>query len=173
MQADPGSSNKDPIQPLWPGPEAEPTPPPHDGDAPLVCATGCSAATTPTNQLSEHDFLVHLDSWAREELHGDSLDLDTLLFHRARSLELLQKFGTRALSSAHEAHLRRELSRDRALLEVRLMAQSGEVLMHLLPRSIPLGEKQHIEPEVCADFTPPEISGTIRRTGQKHLWARL
>ncbi len=142
------------------------------GAAPEVCATGCAAVPAPAAELDADEFRALVARLAREPLAAGSVALETLLFHGARTRELVAELGLAGLDAERAAWLERELARTRALLRVRLVNDAGHERAVLEAR-VPLDEKQHLFPELTHDLQPPEISGTVRRVGVDHLWARL
>lgn len=146
--------------------------PPGDDPDPVdpnqVCATGCSAAPNGGSELSAERFLELLDS-----LEGSVEAFDELLFHGEQSRHWLEELGTGTLGAEAEQRLRRELARDRVRFDARIVRDDGEELMRIGERSIPIGKKQHIWPERAIAMVPPEVSGTVQRVGERHLWARL
>jgi hypothetical protein len=144
-----------------------------DPDPLQVCATGCSAATAGTSALSPREYERLLEDFAGEPADGRSAALEALLFHGAQTLALLDGRGTGALDGTRAQLLRRELTRTHAWLDVRLIDDEGVERLRLGRRRIPLGRKQHLWPRHTRDLQPPEISGTVRRVGLRHLWARL
>ena len=156
-----------------PVPPDDPSPGSGDTDPELVCATGCSAEPDARGNLTHARFEELLAEWSEVPVGEESLALDTLLFEGARASALLAEHGATALDAEHLEVLERELARDRAWLEVRMVNDEGVERMHLDPIAVPLGEKQHLFPEYTLDLTPPEVSGTIHRVGVRHLWTRL
>ncbi|MFT5052925.1 MAG: hypothetical protein ACI8QZ_004363 [Chlamydiales bacterium] len=139
-----------------------------------VCATGCAAASSGEGEMGAHEFERLLDTWAEHEgTDQGARALDTLLFHGARAMDLGARLGYGILDPERAGFLQRELGRGHALLSVRLVSPSGEERLHLGPTRIPLGEKQHLIATDTSDLQPPEVSGTLRRVGVDHLWARL
>ena len=86
---------------------------------------------------------------------------------------MLARLGADGLDQQRLRFLRRELSRTQARLSVRIVDGEGVQRVRLGPVTMPLGIKQHLHADVCRRMQPPEISGTVYRVGQDHLWARL
>ena len=147
---------------------------PHlDPDAPDVCATGCSAQRPPSDGLGRAAFERLLERASEAPLDEHNAAYEELLFHRKDARAWLTESEAGPLSSEAFAQLQRELERDEAWLTVRLVNLAGEVRSELGPIAVPLGEKQHLFPGESTGFAPPEISGTVRRVGARHLWTRL
>ena len=136
-----------------------------------VCATGCAALPRSADELSEPELEQALSAFA-EAPCGPSGALETLLFYGAQTRRWLDD-GRRALPSGHEAHLRTELARTHATLDVRVVDELGVERLRLGERRVPLGVKQHLAVARTRDLQPPEVSGTVRRVGVDRLWARL
>lgn len=146
---------------------------PINEDPPDVCDTGCSAASSAIDELSVEEYLALIEAWAADPDREGGRALETLLFHGAQVPGLAAFHGTGSLRGSDVAYLLREVARDHALLSVRLVNEAGEERLRLGPARVPLGEKQHLFPEHLSDLQPPEVSGTVRRVGVDHLWARL
>jgi len=156
------------------GSELEQLPDPAPPTSTEICATGCAAASSGREQLSPGGFERLLASWAEDGATPKGAQaLDTLLFHGDRTAQLGAQLGYGSLTPERASLLRQELGRRHALLSVRLVNASGAERLYLGPARVPLGEKQHIIATRTSDLQPPEVSGTVRRVGVDHLWARL
>jgi len=98
---------------------SQPPPHSHEGPAP-VCATGCSAATTPVEGLSEEAFEELLEQYSEHAFDQPSPALETLLFHSAEVRELAERLGLGALDAEHAEFLEREVEHGHARLSVRM-----------------------------------------------------
>ena len=138
-----------------------------------VCTTSCGVGSgAPPSQ--EHARLQGwLDDYARQPAEASSLALESLLFFGAQVTSALPELDLSALDAEHVAVLETELARRTVWFEMRLVDERGRLRFELPPTAAPLDVKQHVHPEAALELQPPEISGTIRRVGQHHLWARL
>jgi hypothetical protein len=74
------------------------------------------------------------------------------------------------LTPAHQAFLTRQLARNQATVEMRLIDDTGKIHAILAPQQIALSEKQHLvfQSELGHLLT----AGQVRRVGLNHLWSR-
>lgn len=137
-----------------------------------VCATGCAAEPQGGDGLG----ITQLEGWLRRyaaaPVEHPGVALETLLFYASEVRELAALQGLGELDEEHKRFLLREISRSEAILEVRFVDALGRERLRLDPTEVPLGVKQHLFPRT-EDLQVPEVSGTIKRVGLGHLWARL
>ncbi|MEM7309004.1 MAG: hypothetical protein AAF682_20135 [Planctomycetota bacterium] len=134
------------------------------------CAAGC-AALEREDEAEPVDVDALVETWRSGSAADAAAAVDALLFHREEAGEWLGRAGER--DAVLRALLERELARSHALLELRIVDEAGAVRAHLTPTAMPLGQREHLHPERVAGLQVPEISGTVRRVGLGHLWARL
>ena len=137
------------------------------------CAAGCAALPDDREELGQVEFGRLLKECARSPLDGDNLALETLLFHGAQTLAYLDAPEGVGAADPLRDLLARELARDHVRLEVRVTDRSGAIRIALQPVVVPLGIKQHLHADQAQGLDAPEISGTIKRVGLRHLWARF
>ena len=135
------------------------------------CKTGCSLAKHSVPDFTEADYHEALAAYASAPVDVSSEGLDKLLFYGTRTKKLMQELGTEALPPSHVEFLRRELSRDHALVSLRLVDEAGTVRVAYGPTPVPLGVKQHLQP-AGKDLQAMEFNGTVMRTGVNYLWSR-
>ena len=138
---------------------------------PEACRTGCSLAKHDIPAFTRGDFEKALRAYAQEPAEASSSALDTLLFYGPDTRHFIDKHGTGALPAGHAAFLKRQLERDHAIVEIRMVEASGRVRIAYGPARVPLGQKEHLQPQ-GHDLQPLEINGTVMRTGLYHLWSR-
>ena len=157
---------------LWPVQETRRpgTTTPGQNDA---CATGCSAVPATIGSLDGPEIERLLSEFVGGPASEENQALETLLFHGAQVKDLWETLDRSALDAERGAFLRRELARTHARLDVRFVDDRGVERLRLGDQRVPLGIKEHLFPIDTQGFQPPEISGTVRRVGLKHLWARL
>jgi hypothetical protein len=137
------------------------------------CKTGCAIAKHGDGPLADEELAAWLDAYQQSEALAASVALETLLYHGAQVRAFVQTKGAKVLDDAHRAKLNQELQRVYAVVEARLVNDEGEVVSHLKPTEVRLGEKAHLYVPGMKDRPPFEISGTVMRVGVAHLWARL
>ena len=140
---------------------------------PAQCATGCAIGNHPITPLLSSEFGDLLKRFAAEPLAEGSQALETLLFHAAQVRGLIDRRGTPGLDPRHAAFLKRELARSGALVSVRILDEHGVVRARWNETRFPFGRKRHIHADGSRDLAPPEISGTVHRTGLYYLWTRI
>ena len=97
--------------------------------------------------------------------------LEKLLFYGIDTKKYLLEVGHGDLPAAHLAFLQKELKRDHAIVELRMVDDNEVVRVTYGPTSVPLGAKQHLAP-VGENLQAMEFNGTVMRTGVNYLWSR-
>lgn len=168
-----GQSNAGPrveiVAPKPPGGEAVGSP--GTASDPEACQTGCSLAKHDIPPFRRGDFEKALRAYARDPATAPGEALEKLLFYGKETRSYIARHGTGALPAEHLAFLTRELRRRHAIVEIRMIDESGQVRVAYGPQRVPLGQKEHLQPKV-RDLQPLEINGTVMRTGLYHLWSR-
>ena len=138
-----------------------------------ACAAGCSVGSHPITPLAASEYREHLQALAQGPEDTRTKALETLLFHGPQVRELTRELGLAPLAGEPAARLRRELARTHARLWLRVVDEQGEVRAAVDGERFPIGRKEHVHASVARNLQPPEISGTIQRTGLHHLWTRI
>ncbi|MCP4804601.1 MAG: hypothetical protein GY913_07210 [Proteobacteria bacterium] len=140
---------------------------------PADCKTTCSLGDHVEDDHLDHGQIGALfEMWNEQPVGEPTIELETLLFYAPDVLEHLAERGSPELDTVHQAFLTRELARDRATMEMRLLAEDGTVRGTLVARDIPLKEKQHITFEGTGSLGHLETGGKVKRVGLDHLWSR-
>lgn len=142
-------------------------------EAPESCSTGCSTTSHPIRPLTDGDFRRLVAGLAGGSDVERRTAMETLLFHGTQVRDLVARLGLEALGEERGRTLRRELSRTHARLWLRLVDEEGVLRASVDGARMPVGQKEHIHATTTRDLQPPEVSGTIHRTGVDHLWIRL
>ena len=145
-----------------------PEPPPESKEK---CTTSCSLAKHKIPDFTAYDFEKTMAAYAASSESETGEDLEQLLFYGADTVEYLKEMGAANLPLAHFDFLRRELTRDHAIIELRLVDDDEVVRVAYGPTLVPLGAKQHLLP-VGKDLQAMEFNGTVMRTGVNYLWSR-
>lgn len=134
-----------------------------------VCASGCAASRHPTPLLKQFEFKRLIDQLKSDERE---LAIDSLLFYGPQTLRRLQLSPELKLSGDDRQMLERELRRQKVNVEFRLVAKDGSSLANLPSTKVPFDLRHEFELD---EFNIPNLiaSGTVKRVGRKHLWARL
>ena len=131
------------------------------------CNSYCTLDDAPP--ISHEEVAELLVAWSAEEMEAPSLSLETLLFYGDYTLALLED---QKLSPERRRFLEKELSRDRVLVEMRLVDDSGAVRGELTPRPVPLSQKQHLGFGQTGSLGAFVTAGQVKRVGLGHLWSR-
>ena len=137
-----------------------------------ICASGCAATRHPTKELTKEYFHQLLRDFAGQPMDETSFALESLCYFGRQSFLLLEEEGDHPLDPLRSAFLRRELRRNHATVEVRVVDEFGETRSWLPPTRVPL-DRRHVFDMEVADVQPLVTSGTVKRVGLYHLWNRL
>jgi hypothetical protein len=135
------------------------------------CTTGCSLAKHTIPPFTPYDFEKTLAAYAALPATEVSEELEKLLFYGARTKQLIEEVGIADLPAEHLAYLQKELTRDHAIVSLRMVDEDDVVRVVYGPTSVPIGAKQHLAP-VGEDLQAMEFNGTVMRTGVNYLWSR-
>ncbi len=133
------------------------------------CNTVCSLDQAPKLTLTDEELSSLLADWAKEEMRAPTLALETLLFHADSTMILL---GGHKLSAERRAFLETEISRDRVIVEMRIVDDKGDVRGELTPEIVALSQKQHLDFEETGSLGALVTAGQVKRVGLEHLWSR-
>ena len=138
-----------------------------------ACEAGCSVGNHPIAPLTEAEYLELLGEFSASSGERRTEALETLLFHGRQVSDFSARLGTGPLGGKDAEFILRELSRTHARLWLRLVDDAGVVRARVDGARFPVGQKEHVHVSSTHDLQPPEISGTIHRTGLHHLWTRI
>jgi len=137
------------------------------------CESSCEVGSQGhTAALTDAEFTMWLGSYAADAPEAPELALETLLFHGERTRAQLDRLGYGSLDDAHRSTLDRELSRDRVVVEMRLIDDDGVTRAILPATEIPLVEKQHLLFEDTGSLGQLVTGGKVKRVGLDHFWTR-
>jgi hypothetical protein len=137
------------------------------------CKTGCAIAKHGDGPLESEELQEWLQAYQESDALAPTVALETLLYHGEQVRRFMASNNSKVLDAAHRSKLNEELSKVYAVVEARLVNDEGEVVSHLQPTEVRLGEKAHLYIPGQNGRPPFEISGTVMRVGVAHLWARL
>lgn len=137
-----------------------------------LCASGCALSKHPTPPLERDRFLQLIAAYADEPVAGGEAQ-DALLFYGPQTLERLAWVGDEQLSADRVAQLRRELSKTHVVITLRVIDADDRVRVALPATRVPLDRRQVFGLDKHDVPGPLEMSGTVKRVGQRHLWQRL
>ena len=137
-----------------------------------VCASGCALSRHPTGKLFAGRFQDLLQQYSQQPAELVSPALEELLYFGPQTLALLDKQGPNTLDTKHADHLRRELNRTHARISIRVVEKDGTRRCWLPPTRVPF-DRRHVFEMKTKSLQPLVTSGTIKRVGMHHIWARL
>ncbi len=136
------------------------------------CTTSCSLAKHPVPPFDELDFEMARAKYAKAPAEAASEGLEALLFYGPDTERFLGELGYGSLSDEHRSVLTRELARDEAMVNLRLVDEAdGRVRAAYGPTLVPIGKKQHLA-TIGEGRLAMEFNGTVMRTGVNYLWSR-
>lgn len=140
-----------------------------------ICASGCALSHHPTQMLLKSKFLGLVSQLS--DADGSSVAsrqkaIDSLLYYGPQTKERLRLTSGLGITAADRSLLDRELKRDFVYVEFRLTSRAGRVLASLPRTKVPFDIRHEFD--LDEHGLPTLIaSGTVKRVGQHHLWARL
>lgn len=137
-----------------------------------VCASGCAASNHPTGKLTTAHFKGLMGQFASQPIDETSSAFEELLFYGPQTRKLIEQEGFEGLDRLRASVLWAELQRTHALVSVRVVDEHGEVRSHLEPTRVPF-DRRHVFTMETNNLQPLVTSGTVKRVGLYHLWARL
>ena len=137
-----------------------------------VCASGCAASRHPTRKLTVAAFEQLMREYALQPMTSASPALETLLFFGPQTREMIEARGYLTLDRARAEFLWTELTRTYARISIRLVDEHGQVRSHLPPTRVPF-DRRHVFDMETRNLQPLVTSGTVKRVGLYHIWARL
>ena len=135
-----------------------------------VCASGCAISNHPTPTLTEARFDQLIADLAQDPRNESAID--ELLYYgpqaKARLISPTQK-----IQSAVRQYLLDELSKSRAVVQLRLVDLDSSDIVASLPAQTVRLDLRHEFDLVEHDVPSLTASGTIKRVGRHRLWSRL
>ncbi|MCA8919637.1 MAG: hypothetical protein KDB32_11205 [Planctomycetes bacterium] len=135
------------------------------------CAS-CGDARHPTAPLLLGEYETLIAQYANDPV-DDSEALDSLCYYGVQTRDMLRDHGVGDLDAEHAEFFKREISRTHAFLSVRVTDENGVVRISMLRKRVAFDQRAHHEVDEVVDVLPPEISGTVKRVGLYHIWARF
>ncbi|MEE2828783.1 MAG: hypothetical protein VX498_06325 [Myxococcota bacterium] len=140
----------------------------------VECLTACARPAPKEGPAppTPAEFAKLVDAWLDQPMDAPSLPLETLLYHGEWSRRLMAGLSDEALPTERRTYLLSELGRSRASIELRLVAEDGELRGELNASGLELGLPSHQHLEGTGSLGDVELSGRVRRVGLHHLWSR-
>jgi hypothetical protein len=137
------------------------------------CEAGCSIENHPVEHLTDAEYAELVKTFATGSGNAHASALETLLFHAPHVREFMSASSDLPLSDDQAAFLRHELAKTHVRMWLRIVDESGTVRAKLDGAPFAISQKTHLHITDTQDLTPPEVSGTVYRTGLHHLWTRI
>lgn len=137
-----------------------------------VCASGCAASNHPTERLTRKHFEQLIRRYAVGPMDETDLAFETLLYYGRQTREMMVGQSLSVLDPLRLEVLRHELRRPGAKVSIRLVDDEGNVRASLPPTKVPFDRRHEFKMDV-ERVQPLITSGTIKRVGLYHIWARL
>ena len=147
----------------------------NDQDTHIETGCGCKSKTDkhPIEPLTQIEFENWLGTYGKGPVSDESLALDTLVCHFKQVRYLLDELDESPLDQAHMDFLSRELTRDHAMVSLRVVDDAGATRLATTSVRVPIGVKQHLQAQIRDRVQPAEFNGTVKRVGLDYLWARF
>ncbi len=137
-----------------------------------VCASGCAASRHPTRELSEEHFFELMKFFPVEPLNQTNNSLEELVYFGPQTKAMIERHGFQGLSREYAEFLWEQLKVTHAKISIRVIDESGEIRTWLPPTSVPF-DRRHVFQMETKNLQPLVTSGTVKRVGLNHIWARL
>ena len=98
--------------------------------------------------------------------------LEELMYFGSQTRDMLQSFGIGQLDSQRAEFLWEQLKLNKAKVSIRVLDQSGDVRTWIEPTTVPF-DRRHVFEMQTNNVQPLVTSGTVKRVGLNHVWARL
>lgn len=137
-----------------------------------LCASGCALSRHPTGELTPGRFNELLEQYSKQPPDAASQSLEELLYFGPQTQALLDRQRCDVLGIQHAERLAHELTRTHAKISIRVIEQDGTKRCWLPPTRVPF-DRRHVFEMKTESLQPLVTSGTIKRVGLNHIWARL
>ena len=137
-----------------------------------VCASGCAASRHPTQTLTRGHFERLLVACSYEPMDQTNNALEELIFFGPQSRAMIESHGVGRLDSERAEFLWGQLKYDKAKVSIRVLDKSGTVRTWIKPTIVPF-DRRHVFDMKTNNVQPLVTSGTVKRVGLNHIWARL
>ena len=137
-----------------------------------ICASGCAASRHPTKTLTQAHFEQLLVELTYEPLNQTNNALEELMYFGPQTRQMIETHGVGDLDSQRAEFLWDQLKYDRAEVSIRVLDDSGNVRTWIEPTTVPF-DRRHVFEMETNNVQPLVTSGTVKRVGLNHIWARL
>jgi hypothetical protein len=137
-----------------------------------ICASGCAVSNHPTPELKPETFQDLLKEYATGPLDETNVALEALLYYGNQTTALIDAHGFAQLDARHQKFLLSELDKTHARVAIRIVDEYGNVRAWNEVAKVPFN-RRHVFHLEGSDLQPLVASGTVKRVGLYHIWARL
>lgn len=137
-----------------------------------ICASGCAASRHPTQSLTRDHFQRLLVECTYEPMDQTNNALEELMYFGSQTRKMIQAHGVGQLDSQRAEFLWEQLKFDKAKVSIRVLDESGNVRTWVEPTVVPF-DRRHVFEMQTNNVQPLVTSGTVKRVGLNHIWARL
>ena len=137
-----------------------------------LCASGCAVSRHPSGRLTPTTFTTLLNVYQQSPPTGDNGALEEILFYSRQSRKYWQRHRDACPDPLWQRVLDDELKKTHVLVSLRILDESGMIRSKLTNVRVPL-DRRHVFQMQSNGLQPLTTSGTVKRVGLDHLWARL
>lgn len=137
-----------------------------------VCASGCAASRHPTKTLTREHFENLIVAYTYEPMDQTNNALEELVYFGSQTRKMIEFYGVGQLDTPRAKFLWDQLKYDKAKVSIRVLDQSGTIRTWIEPTVVPF-DRRHVFEMQTNDIQPLVTSGTVKRVGLNHIWARL
>lgn len=139
---------------------------------PPTCQGGCAQVMPERPHITAEEARKLLDTLSRETPDPASPTLEKILFYAASVNPVIEKEGTRSLSTQWVSLLQKELGRRFLRVEFRMRSEDGLMEVHM-DRKYILGDKRRHLAEHAVGIQPPRLSLILHRVAFDRIWSRI
>lgn len=132
---------------------------------------GCGDARHPTPRLTQIEYKRLMAAYGSED--GEDAALDSLCYYGPQAAYMLETAGDCGVDTKKIERLKAELARDHVYFSVRVVDENNVERLTLSRSYTPFDANVHHHLSQIVNTPPCEISGTIKRIGLYHIWARF
>ena len=136
------------------------------------CASGCAASRHPTKTLTQDHFESLLVAYTYEPMDQTNNALEELIYFGSQTQKMIESHGVGTLDSKRSEFLWEQLKYNKAKVSIRVVDEAGTVRTWIEPTTVPF-DRRHLFEMQTNDVQPLVTSGTVKRVGLNHIWARL
>ena len=137
---------------------------------------GCSTCGSHSHfdpPITRVEYMQLIERFGKGPLDETNQALETLLYHGRETEFFLSRDDLPCPPADHLAFLKKELTKTHGMVSFRIVDDEGVERVRLGPQKVPFGKKQHLHPETRLDVQDMDFSGTLKRVGLYHIWARF